>query len=74
AWDDIEDSYPLSSLQQGILFHALYDLDPAAYFQQFSFVVRGPLQVPALRQAWAHALERHPVLRTAFAWADRDQP
>ncbi|WP_193102747.1 amino acid adenylation domain-containing protein [Burkholderia sp. Z1] len=74
AWDDIEDSYPLSSLQQGILFHSLYDLDPAAYFQQFSFVVRGPLQVPALRQAWANALARHPVLRTAFAWADRDQP
>ncbi|MEN2470509.1 amino acid adenylation domain-containing protein [Burkholderia sp. GS2Y] len=74
AWDDIEDSYPLSSLQQGILFHSLYDLDPAAYFQQFSFVVRGPLQVPALRQAWANALARHPVLRTAFAWANRDQP
>ncbi|WP_342706338.1 amino acid adenylation domain-containing protein [Burkholderia arboris] len=74
AWDNIEDSYPLSSLQQGILFHSLYDLDPAAYFQQFSFVVRGPLQVPALRQAWGNALARHPVLRTAFAWADRDQP
>ncbi len=74
AWDDIEDSYPLSSLQQGILFHSLYDLDPAAYFQQFSFVVSGPLQVPALRQAWANALARHAVLRTAFAWANRDQP
>ncbi|OXI78774.1 non-ribosomal peptide synthetase [Burkholderia sp. AU33423] len=72
--DDIEDSYPLSSLQQGILFHSLYDLDPAAYFQQFSFVVTGPLQVPALRQAWANALARHAVLRTAFAWADRDHP
>ncbi|VWB89747.1 non-ribosomal peptide synthetase [Burkholderia lata] len=74
AWDDIEDSYPLSSLQQGILFHSLYDLDPAAYFQQFSFVVSGPLQVPALRQAWANALARHAVLRTAFAWANRDHP
>ncbi|WP_175918213.1 non-ribosomal peptide synthetase [Burkholderia contaminans] len=74
AANDIEDSYPLSSLQQGILFHSLYDLDPAAYFQQFSFVVSGPLQVPALRQAWAHALARHAVLRTAFAWADRDHP
>ncbi|WGS40283.1 amino acid adenylation domain-containing protein [Burkholderia sp. JSH-S8] len=74
AWDDIEDSYPLSSLQQGILFHSLYDLDPAAYFQQFSFVVSGPLQVPALRQAWANALARHAVLRTAFAWANREQP
>ncbi|SFW64755.1 non-ribosomal peptide synthase domain TIGR01720 [Burkholderia sp. NFACC33-1] len=74
AWDDLEDSYPLSSLQQGILFHSLYELDPAAYFQQFSFVVSGPLQVPALRQAWANALERHAVLRTAFAWANRDHP
>ncbi|MGY6236441.1 amino acid adenylation domain-containing protein [Burkholderia ambifaria] len=74
TWDNVEDSYPLSSLQQGILFHSLYELDPAAYFQQFSFVVSGPLQVPALRQAWANALARHPVLRTAFAWADRDHP
>ncbi|KWC26759.1 non-ribosomal peptide synthetase [Burkholderia ubonensis] len=74
GWDNVEDSYPLSSLQQGILFHSLYDLDPAAYFQQFSFVVNGPLQVPALRQAWANALERHAVLRTGFAWTDRDHP
>ncbi len=74
AWDNLEDSYPLSSLQQGILFHSLYELDPAAYFQQFSFVVNGPLQVPALRQAWANALARHAVLRTAFAWANRDHP
>ncbi|MBH9643658.1 amino acid adenylation domain-containing protein [Burkholderia vietnamiensis] len=74
AWDGVDDSYPLSSLQQGILFHSLYDLDPAAYFQQFSFVVSGPLQVPALRQAWANAMARHPVLRTAFAWADRERP
>ncbi|KWB39651.1 non-ribosomal peptide synthetase [Burkholderia ubonensis] len=74
GWDNVEDSYPLSSLQQGILFHSLYDLDPAAYFQQFSFVVNGPLQVPALRQAWANAVERHAVLRTGFAWTDRDHP
>jgi non-ribosomal peptide synthase protein (TIGR01720 family) len=73
GWDNVEDSYPLSSLQQGILFHSLYDLDPAAYFQQFSFVINGPLQVDALKQAWTRALERHAILRTAFAWDNREQ-
>ncbi|MFM0286805.1 non-ribosomal peptide synthetase [Paraburkholderia megapolitana] len=74
GWDNVEDSYALSSLQQGLLFHTLYDLDPAAYFQQFSFSVSGALQVAALKQAWTNALERHAILRTAFVWADRDQP
>ncbi len=70
----IEDTYDLSPLQQGILFHALYERNPAAYFQQFSFTIAGALNVPALRQAWENALQRHAILRTTFFWRDLEHP
>ena len=70
----IEDTYELSPLQQGILFHALYERNPAAYFQQFSFAIEGVLNVSALRQAWTNALQRHAILRTTFFWRDLDRP
>jgi amino acid adenylation domain-containing protein/non-ribosomal peptide synthase protein (TIGR01720 family) len=72
--DSIEDRYELSPLQQGLLFHALYDQDPTAYFQQFSFTVEGALNVTALKQAWANAVQRHTILRTAFSWQDLERP
>lgn len=70
----IEDAYGLSPLQQGILFHALYERNPAAYFQQFSFAIEGPLATDALRAAWLNAIDRHAILRTAFVWQDLEEP
>ena len=40
----IEDIYPLSPMQEGLLFQSLYDPDPEAYFVQMNFRFRGELQ------------------------------
>ncbi|ABX04518.1 MAG TPA: non-ribosomal peptide synthase [Herpetosiphon sp.] len=71
---DIEDIYPLSPLQQGLLFHSLYDPDSGAYFEQFTCQLRGILQLDAFRRAWQHVLERHAALRTVFVWEDLAEP
>src|SRR4029079_232292 len=71
---NIEDIYPLSPLQQGILFHCLYAPKSVAYFMQICWTLEGDVQVDAFRHAWQQIVDRHPVLRTRFAWERRDQP
>ncbi|MCZ2077565.1 MAG: amino acid adenylation domain-containing protein [Bryobacteraceae bacterium] len=72
--DEIEDIYELSPLQQGILFHTLYDPGSWVYFEQVSFPVHGRLNRNAFRQAWRRVVERHAVLRTSFYWNDLTKP
>lgn len=70
---DIEDVYPLTPLQQGLLFHSLYE-GGSAYVEQSSFVLDGELSVPALHRAIARLVRHHPALRTAIAWQDLPEP
>ncbi|HEX5659383.1 MAG TPA: amino acid adenylation domain-containing protein, partial [Polyangiales bacterium] len=61
---DLADSYPLSPLQQGLLFHSLYEHD--AYIEQVTCSLHGPLDMAAFRAAWTSAIARHEALRTVF--------
>jgi amino acid adenylation domain-containing protein len=78
--DNVEDIYPLSPLQMGILFETLYASEGAqndeaqVYVEQFSYRLTGALDVPAFRRAWAYLIDRHAVLRTAFYWDGLDKP
>jgi amino acid adenylation domain-containing protein/non-ribosomal peptide synthase protein (TIGR01720 family) len=68
------DIYPLSPMQQGMLFHSLYAPAAGMYIEQLSCVLRGGLDVAAFVAAWRAAAERHPVLRTAFVWENLNEP
>ncbi|PZD72647.1 Linear gramicidin synthase subunit D [Acaryochloris thomasi RCC1774] len=70
----IADLYPLSPAQQGILFHTLYAPNSGLYITQFSYKLKGNLNVNALQQAWQAVIDQHPALRTAFVWEGLDQP
>ncbi|HYN84432.1 MAG TPA: amino acid adenylation domain-containing protein [Pyrinomonadaceae bacterium] len=72
--ENIEDIYPLSPLQEGILFHSLYTPRTGVYFVQTVFTLRGRLDLDALKNAWRRVIERHPVLRTFFIWERRERP
>ncbi len=65
---NIEDIYPLSPAQQGILFHSLYAPKAGMYFVQMSYVLHCNLNVSAFEQAWQQIIDRHAVLRTSFHW------
>jgi surfactin family lipopeptide synthetase C len=73
-YTEIEDMYPLSPVQQGMLFHTLYAPESAVYFEQMHCTLHGPLDVAAFTTAWQQALARHPILRTAFVWEGLDDP
>ncbi|CRL51460.1 non-ribosomal peptide synthetase [Pseudomonas sp. URMO17WK12:I11] len=69
ARESLQDLYPLSPMQQGMLFHCLDSPELNPYVNQLSVAVDG-LQVPRFRAAWQILVERHEVLRAAFRWRD----
>ena len=71
---ELEDIYPLSPTQQGILFHAL--LAPASSTYSSSSPGRSPPRWTS-RPSCARGstcLERHPILRSSFRWEGLDAP
>ena len=72
--DRVEDVYPLSPMQQGMLYHAALATDSPLYVEQFVCAIAGPLDEDAFRLAWDRVIERHTALRTAFFWTDVEQP
>jgi amino acid adenylation domain-containing protein/non-ribosomal peptide synthase protein (TIGR01720 family) len=71
---NIDDLYPLSPMQQGMLFHSLYAPDSQLYFNQLSSPIRGEINSENFKRAWQEILDRHPILRTAFVWSGLKQP
>jgi hypothetical protein len=71
---NIEAIYPLSPLQQGMLFHSLCAPKSGVYFGQFHCTLQGDINVNAVKWAWQRVVDRHPILRTAFVWANLDEP
>ncbi|MBA2525656.1 MAG: non-ribosomal peptide synthetase, partial [Pyrinomonadaceae bacterium] len=71
---NVEDIYPLSPLQEGMLFHTLHAPESGVYFEQLSTVLGGDLEVASFKWAWQQVLDRHPSLRTAFLWERLDEP
>jgi amino acid adenylation domain-containing protein/non-ribosomal peptide synthase protein (TIGR01720 family) len=72
--DELEDVYPMSPLQEGMLFHSLYKPGAGMYVAQLVCELDGELRIDALTRAWEEVVQRHPVLRTAFAWQELDHP
>ncbi|MGW6982593.1 amino acid adenylation domain-containing protein, partial [Streptomyces sp. NPDC054932] len=75
ALPGLADVLPLAPLQEGLLFHALYDSDGAdVYAVQEVFALSGPLDTGALRAAAATVLDRYPNLRAGFHHEGLSQP
>ncbi|AFY58521.1 amino acid adenylation enzyme/thioester reductase family protein [Rivularia sp. PCC 7116] len=72
--NNIEDIYELSPIQQGLLFHILYNAESGVYCQQMSISIQGNLNFGAFEQAWQQILARHSILRTAFYWEELEKP
>ncbi|EAW07799.1 nonribosomal peptide synthase Pes1 [Aspergillus clavatus NRRL 1] len=69
SWYTVEDIYPCSSVQEGILLSQLRD--PNAYMFHVVFEVCHPnkgrqVNPASLKSAWSAVISRHPILRTRF--------
>ena len=70
----IEDIYVLSPAQQGILYHSLYNPDARPYFLSLTYILRGAIDLTALRQAFQEVVNRHTSVRTGFLWENVSKP
>ena len=68
-----EDRYPLSPLQEGMLFHSLRDTGVGMYVNQVAYSMQN-VDVQAMREAWSNLLNRYTILRTSFVWENLEQP
>jgi surfactin family lipopeptide synthetase C len=68
------DSYPLSPLQEGMLFNALFAPHSGVDITQIICRMHHPLKVPAFQRAWNGVVARHAILRTAFRWEGLGEP
>ena len=71
---NVEAIYPLSPLQQGMLYHSEAAPGCGVYVEQFVFTLTGQLDAAALRSAWAEIVKRHAILRTQFVNLDQQKP
>jgi len=72
--DSIEDAFPLSGSQRGILFHAMQSEVRDTYVAHISLRLDGELDVPAFKAAWDTVIEHQPSLRASFVWEGLDEP
>jgi amino acid adenylation domain-containing protein len=70
----VEDAYPLSPMQQGMLYHSVETPRSNIYTVQAGYRLTGPLDTTAFVEAWRRVVRRHVVLRSAFHWTDDGEP
>ncbi|MBI5815649.1 MAG: AMP-binding protein [Nitrospinae bacterium] len=71
---NIKNIYPLTPTQEGMLFHALMETSPEAYFNQIIYTLRGDLDADAFEKSWNEIIKRHDTLRTLFTYRNTDRP
>jgi amino acid adenylation domain-containing protein/non-ribosomal peptide synthase protein (TIGR01720 family) len=71
---DVEDIYPLTPMQAGMVFHGLSQADQRLYLEQVAFVLGGVEDPRVLGAAWQHVVDRTPVLRSRVVWNGVDKP
>lgn len=72
---NVQDVYPLSPLQEGMLFHHLLcdpEGDPYLFMVLLSFTSRGVLD--RFASALQHVIDRHDALRTSILWDHLPHP
>jgi amino acid adenylation domain-containing protein len=71
---DIQDIYELSPLQQGMLFHVLYEPESRLYFEQIVIPFEGSVNLQAFADAWNVVVAANTALRTSFHWEETEKP
>ncbi|MDT9646384.1 condensation domain-containing protein, partial [Pseudomonas sp. JV245A] len=64
----IEDVYPLTPMQEGMLLHTLLEPGTGLYYMQDRYRINSELDPERFAQAWQAVVARHEALRASFCW------
>ncbi|NJC74316.1 amino acid adenylation domain-containing protein, partial [Planosporangium thailandense] len=70
----VEDIYPLTPMQAGMVFHSLVDGVSGAYFNQVELQLSGVADPSAFGAAWQQVVDRTPILRSRVVWEGVAEP
>ncbi len=73
--EEIEDIYPLSDIEKGIVFYYLKHLGTGLYHDQFVYPIKyRKFEIERLKRAMTLMVQKHSILRTGFNLEDYEQP
>ncbi|MGE0865790.1 MAG: condensation domain-containing protein, partial [Vicinamibacterales bacterium] len=72
--EDLKDLYPLTPMQEGMLFHARQAPGSTAYTEQVVWRVSGAFDVARYQSAWDALHARHDALRSVFTHERSREP
>jgi arthrofactin-type cyclic lipopeptide synthetase B len=70
---NVQDIYPLSALQEGMLYHHLSAAAGDPYISLARFVFDSQQRLDAFAEALRWVVKRHDILRTSFVWEYLDE-
>ncbi|NIM16421.1 MAG: AMP-binding protein, partial [Candidatus Aminicenantes bacterium] len=70
----IQNIYKLAPLQEGMLFHSLFERKTGTYFEQNELTVKGEIKESLFEKSFNLLIERYDILRTIFIHEGLDEP
>ncbi|ANY69397.1 non-ribosomal peptide synthetase [Paenibacillus sp. BIHB 4019] len=70
----IQKVYPLTPMQEGMLYHAMLEPDSSSYFTQLELELMGELDVALLEQSVDYLIRTYDILRTVFVHQQLQRP
>jgi amino acid adenylation domain-containing protein/non-ribosomal peptide synthase protein (TIGR01720 family) len=71
---DLVKVYPLSPLQEGMLYHALTERGADPHFEQTMLSIKGDLDIEIYEESFNRLFNRYEILRTAFVCQGLREP
>ncbi|WP_311771479.1 non-ribosomal peptide synthetase/type I polyketide synthase [Actinophytocola algeriensis] len=72
--EEVEDAFPATRLQLGMLYHSMQSADSALYKDVFAYRLRMPWREDEFRRAYDRLVRRQPALRSNFDLTGRSTP
>lgn len=72
--ENVSDSYPLTPMQEGMLFHTISEPASGAYVDQIVLTLEGEVETNRLNESLQRVFSDSEALRTAFLWEKVDRP
>lgn len=71
---ELEDAFPLTGAQKGILFNHLANLHASLYTEQMEVDISGDVDLIAFTKSWENVIRNNQIFRTVFDWSAGADP